>query len=244
MASLEHARTGRSSHVRAGRHLRSPARRTGPPPQPRANVRAANEYSVAHPENAVRPARPGKCNATEHAFMTSSVEARFAPLLAAVPQDANRAIGIVNTLLAESLRSGVSDIHLESRSDALLVKLRIDGRLHLAARLDSSIRDAVLSRLKVMAKLVIYQSRLPQDGRLDYPWEGRVVSCRAAFLPSLHGEKVVVRLPDKRQAAMELSDLGMDADLQNRVDKLLQRSQGAILLTGPSSSGKTTTIYA
>ena len=173
-----------------------------------------------------------------------AIESRLAPLIASIPQDADRAVRLVDLLLTEALCIGVSDIHLECRRDALLVKMRLDGRLHLAAQLGSTVRDAVLSRLKVMAKLVIYKSRLPQDGRLDYSWGGETVACRVAFLPSLHGEKVVIRLPDRRQAEMELADLGMREKMLGQVESLLQKNQGAILLTGPSSSGKTTTIYA
>jgi general secretion pathway protein E len=162
----------------------------------------------------------------------------------AVPRDADRAVRVVDALLHEALAHEASDLHLESRRDGLLAKMRLDGRMHVAAWLGLELRDPVLTRLKVMARLVIYQSLAPQDGRFEVQWDGAPTDCRVAFLPTLHGEKVVVRLHTRRRATMALGDLGMSAGLQERVGALLQQSQGAIFLTGPSSSGKTTTIYA
>ncbi|HUT23615.1 MAG TPA: GspE/PulE family protein, partial [Sumerlaeia bacterium] len=171
-------------------------------------------------------------------------EASVQPLLDAVPHDENRAVRVVDLLLREALRRAASDLHLECKRDVVLAKLRVDGQLHLAARIDRSMRDSLLTRLKVMAELVIYQTMTPQDGRIEIEWEGGQIQCRVAFLPTLHGEKVVVRLPERSQAEMELSDLGMGHEMLERVEQLVRRSQGAIFLTGPSSSGKTTTIYA
>ena len=166
------------------------------------------------------------------------------PLLEALAAGDNRVVEAVELLLREALRRRASDLHLECKRDDVLVKFRLDGRLHVAARLDRAFRDLFLTRLKVMAQLVIYQTFTPQDGRFEMEWEGRPIQCRVAFLPTLHGEKVVVRLPERRQAEMELQDLGMNDAVRARVERLLRRSQGAVVLTGPSSSGKTTTIYA
>jgi general secretion pathway protein E len=166
------------------------------------------------------------------------------PLLEALAPGDNRVVEAVELLLREALRRRASDLHLECKRDDVLVKFRLDGRLHVAARLDRAFRDLFLTRLKVMAQLVIYQTFTPQDGRFEMEWEGRPIQCRVAFLPTLHGEKVVVRLPERRQAEMELQDLGMNDAVRARVERLLRRSQGAVVLTGPSSSGKTTTIYA
>jgi general secretion pathway protein E len=166
------------------------------------------------------------------------------PLLEALSPGDNRVVEAVELLLREALRRRASDLHLECKRDDVLVKFRLDGRLHVAARLDRAFRDLFLTRLKVMAQLVIYQTFTPQDGRFEMEWEGRPIQCRVAFLPTLHGEKVVVRLPERRQAEMELQDLGMNDAVRARVERLLRRSQGAVVLTGPSSSGKTTTIYA
>ncbi|HNY26150.1 MAG TPA: GspE/PulE family protein [Candidatus Sumerlaeota bacterium] len=166
------------------------------------------------------------------------------PLIDALPRDDNRAVAAVDLLLREALARRASDLHLECKRDGMLVKMRLDGRLHVAARLGLDWRDALLTRLKVMARLIVYRTRTPQDGRLEVEWEGRPVPCRVSTLPTLHGEKVVVRLAESRQAEMNLRDLGMDEDLQDRVGRLLDASQGALLLTGPASSGKTTTIYA
>jgi general secretion pathway protein E len=166
------------------------------------------------------------------------------PLLGVLAPGDNRVVEAVELLLREALRRRASDLHLECKRDDVLVKFRLDGRLHVAARLDRAFRDLFLTRLKVMAQLVIYQTFTPQDGRFEMEWEGRPIQCRVAFLPTLHGEKVVVRLPERRQAEMELQDLGMNDAVRARVERLLRRSQGAVVLTGPSSSGKTTTIYA
>jgi general secretion pathway protein E len=172
------------------------------------------------------------------------LEQQLKPLLDAVPNTDNRAIDMVNLLLNEGLRRGASDVHLECKRECMLVKFRLDGRLHVAAHLGLALKPLLLTRLKVMAQLVIYQTMTPQDGRIEWPWEGRPLQLRVAFLPTLHGEKVVIRLPERQQAEMELTGLGMEDTLRTRVEKLLRRSQGAIFLTGPSSSGKTTTIYA
>jgi len=185
---------------------------------------------------------PSQTSRTERS--KPSLEASVQPLLDAVPHDENRAVRMVDLLLREALRRAASDVHLECKRDVVLAKLRIDGQLHLAARIDRSMRDSLLTRLKVMAELVIYQTMTPQDGRIEIEWEGGRIQCRVAFLPTLHGEKVVVRLPERSQAEMELSDLGMGHEMLERVEQLVRRSQGAVFLTGPSSSGKTTTIYA
>jgi len=166
------------------------------------------------------------------------------PRVDALPRDDERAVAAVDLLLREALTRRASDLHLECNRDTLLVKMRLDGRLYVAARFGLDWRDALLTRLKVMARLIVYRTRTPQDGRLEIEWEGRPVPCRVSTLPTLHGEKVVVRLAESRQAEMDLPDLGMDEALQNRVGRLLDASQGALLLTGPASSGKTTTIYA
>ncbi|MBN1866548.1 type II/IV secretion system protein [Candidatus Sumerlaeota bacterium] len=169
---------------------------------------------------------------------------QIAPLIESVPRDENRAVEVVNRLLNEALRRDASDLHLECKRDALVAKMRLDGRLHVAARIGLDLRSAVLTRLKVMSQLVIYQSSLPQDGRFEMEWQGTPIQCRVAFLPTLHGEKVVIRLPERGRARMELADLGMREDFLKGVEEVLEGAQGAVLLTGPSSSGKTTTIYA
>lgn len=161
-----------------------------------------------------------------------------------IPAGGNRAVEIVDYLLRDSLKRGASDLHIECKRDEVLVKMRLDGRLYIACRLESEIRGLILTRLKVMAKLVIYQHLTPQDGRIEITEAERTYSCRVAFLPTLHGEKVVIRLPESRQAEMELIDLGMGDKMLGAIERQLKRSFGTILLTGPSSSGKTTTIYA
>lgn len=151
---------------------------------------------------------------------------------------------LVDALLARAHAAGASDLHLIARRDGVEVRLRIDGELTPVAWLPAAVLGLVFQRLKVMARLVVYQRREPQDGRIETELGGARMSLRVAFLPTLHGEQAVVRFPDLRQASITLGELGMAEDLRARFTALIGAPQGAVLLTGPASSGKTTTIYA
>ncbi len=170
------------------------------------------------------------------------------------PGDPDAAIQLADLLIGAALGAHASDIHIHPVAEGALVRFRIDGRLHVAARVPPVLAEPLVIRLKVMARLVVFQRSTPQDGRIDWSPEseplhrkevsGAPVALRVAFLPTLHGEDVVVRLPETSRRPLTLDALGMSESTHRQVRRLLQLEQGTFLLTGPSSSGKTTTIYA
>ncbi len=154
-------------------------------------------------------------------------------------------IQVVNALLSEAVRSGASDVHFESTVDGLRVRMRRDGVLHDVQRLGIGFQAGVLSRLKVVAGLDIAERRLPQDGRARVHIDGRDVDLRLSTLPALHGESLVLRLLDSGSSeGRTLDDLGITAPIQEAWQQLVGRSSGLLLVTGPTGSGKTTTLYA
>jgi general secretion pathway protein E len=153
-------------------------------------------------------------------------------------------IKLVNVLMLEALKARASDIHLESMEEGLRVRYRIDGVLHDAARPPKQYQPAIVSRVKIMADLNIAERRLAQDGRIRLRLSDREVDLRVSTVPALHGEGVVLRILDRGGAVHDLDDLGMAGDLLGRFDRLLRQTHGIILVTGPTGSGKTTTLYA
>jgi general secretion pathway protein E len=182
-----------------------------------------------------------ECIESSRTPLSARIEAALAPHLTGEPEQIP---GLVDALLLEAHRARASDLHLTTRRDGLEVRFRIDGDLHTVGSLPRNLQELAIQRLKVMARLVVYQRREPQDGRIDTELDGAHVSLRAAFLPTLHGERVVVRFPDPRQGQVDLDQLGMSEALHAELVHLLDQPQGSVLLTGPASSGKTTTIYA
>ncbi len=155
-------------------------------------------------------------------------------------------VQVVNAMLAEAVKAGASDIHVESVEDGLRIRLRLDGVLHDAQRLGRGFQAAVLSRFKVLAGLDIAERRLPQDGRARIRVGARELDLRVSTLPALHGESLVLRLLDGGGGTetRHLADLGMSADVLSQLRRMLARSSGLVLVTGPTGSGKTTTLYA
>lgn len=139
---------------------------------------------------------------------------------------------------------GASDIHFESSAATFRIRFRIDGRLHIMAQQDTRMRDALLSRLKVLARLDIAEKRLPQDGRIQYPLAHRLVDLRVSSLPTVHGEKLVVRVLDHNRAPPSLQALGLEPQDEQQLRTALQHPHGMILMTGPTGSGKTLSLYA
>lgn len=153
-------------------------------------------------------------------------------------------IRLINGLIAEAIRNRGSDIHIEPFEDNLSVRLRIDGVLQEVIRLAARSAPVLVSRIKVMARLDIAEKRIPQDGRISLTLGGRAIDVRVSTLPSRHGERVVLRLLDRDQARFSIEDLGMPLDVRTRFEAALKEPNGVILVTGPTGSGKTTTLYA
>jgi general secretion pathway protein E len=153
-------------------------------------------------------------------------------------------IRLVNLLLAEAVSADASDVHLEAEAGAMRVRYRIDGMLQEAPSPPAHLRAAVVSRLKIMAELDIAERRLPQDGRVRLRVDGREFDVRVSTLPTLHGESVVLRLLGADGRRVELEGLGMAADTLDAVLGFGEAPHGVLLSTGPTGSGKTTTLYA
>ena len=153
-------------------------------------------------------------------------------------------INLVNGLIQRAVRDGASDVHIEPLRTKSVVRFRIDGVLYEVLTLRQEVHPALVSRLKVMANLDIAERRLPQDGRIQVMTQGRNIDVRFSSLPGIHGEKIVLRVLDKNQAILDVEKLGMRPTNVELFKKLLRRSYGLILVTGPTGSGKTTTLYA
>jgi type IV pilus assembly protein PilB len=155
-------------------------------------------------------------------------------------------VRLVNSIIFQAAEDGASDIHFEPQEDALAVRLRIDGVLHEVQRIPKRMMAGVTTRLKVLAKLDIAERRKPQDGRisLNAAAAGRMLDIRVATLPTVEGESVVMRLLDKSKQAPTLTDLGLSEDMRTKIAEIIRRPTGAILVTGPTGSGKSTTLYA
>jgi general secretion pathway protein E len=153
-------------------------------------------------------------------------------------------IRLINGLIAEAVKVRASDIHIEPYETKLSVRLRIDGILKEIVKLSSRAVPVLVSRIKVMARLDIAEKRLPQDGRISLSIAGKSVDVRVSTLPAQHGERVVMRLLDKAQDHFDIDRLGMTAETAGALRKALAQPNGIILVTGPTGSGKTTTLYA
>lgn len=153
-------------------------------------------------------------------------------------------IKLVNHLFARALDLNASDIHFEPGVDKLDVRCRVDGIMTRIERLPGNIQAAVISRLKLMAKLDIGEKRLPQDGRIQYLIDNRQLDLRVSTLPGVHGESVVLRILDRDDVLVNLENLGMPARVLVPYNRIIQQPYGLILITGPTGSGKTTTLYA
>ena len=159
-------------------------------------------------------------------------------------QDDAPIIRLINGVIAEAIRRGASDVHIEPFETALLVRLRIDGVLREVLSLSPRLAPLIVSRIKVMARLDIAERRVPQDGRISLALGGRSLDVRVSTLPSRAGERVVMRILDQEQAGIPLDQLGMRPAVLSAFEAALREPNGVILVTGPTGSGKTTTLYA
>ena len=154
------------------------------------------------------------------------------------------AIKLINGIIAEAARNGVSDVHIEPYESALIVRMRIDGVLEEKLRMPPHVASVVVSRIKVMARLDIAERRIPQDGRISLTLGGKLLDVRVSTLPSRAGERVVLRILDKENAGIALEQLGISARSETILRDALAQPNGIVLVTGPTGSGKTTTLYA
>ena len=152
-------------------------------------------------------------------------------------------IRIVNLLVTRAIESGASDIHIEPFEGDLKVRYRIDGILHDVESPPKRLQAAIISRVKIMAKLNIAERRLPQDGRIKLKVRGRDIDLRVSTIPTLSGESVAMRILDRASLVLSLTDLGFSPPTQRQFEALIRRPYGIILVTGPTGSGKTTTLY-
>ncbi len=153
-------------------------------------------------------------------------------------------IRMLNALLTQAVRERASDIHIEPYERHSSVRFRVDGTLGEVVQPNRALHAALISRLKIMAELDIAEKRLPQDGRISLRLGGRAVDVRVSTLPSAHGERAVLRLLDKSEGVLSLEALGMQGPTLAAFERLIQQPHGIVLVTGPTGSGKTTTLYA
>jgi len=153
-------------------------------------------------------------------------------------------IKLINAMLSEAIKESASDIHIETFENALQIRFRVDGILREVLKPNRKLASLLVSRIKVMAKLDIAEKRIPQDGRISLRIGGRAVDVRVSTMPTGHGERVVLRLLDKNAARLDLEELGMTDFNRHAFSKLIDKPHGIILVTGPTGSGKSTTLYA
>jgi len=152
-------------------------------------------------------------------------------------------IRLVNQLIARAVETHASDVHLEPFPDRLRIRYRYDGVLHEVEPPPARLQAAVISRIKIMARLDIAERRLPQDGRIKLTVRGHEIDFRVSSIPSLHGEKVVLRILDRTAVEFDYAKLGLPADIRQGIERALDLPNGMVLVTGPTGSGKTTTLY-
>lgn len=153
-------------------------------------------------------------------------------------------IKIINAFLTQAVKEDASDVHLDAYEKFSVVRFRRDGVLHKVTEINPGLHAALVSRIKIMAQLDIAEKRLPQDGRIALRLAGREVDLRVSTIPTGHGERVVMRLLDKNKERLQLETLGMASDTLKHIDYLINRPHGIFLVTGPTGSGKSTTLYA
>ncbi len=153
-------------------------------------------------------------------------------------------IRLINAVLTQAVKENASDIHIEPFENRLVIRFRVDGVLREVLQSKRAVAPLVVSRVKVMSKLDIAEKRLPQDGRISLKIAGRAVDVRVSTIPSGHGERVVLRILDKQAGRLDLSALGMAPQTEQLINELIHKPHGILLVTGPTGSGKTTTLYA
>jgi general secretion pathway protein E len=218
------------------RHLRLPLRLT------RVDDVTFDELlRKAYEDGDTRQAVEGLDETTDLAFLALELPEQ-ADLLES--DDDAPIIRLINAVLTQAVKENASDIHVEPFENRLVIRFRVDGVLREVLQSKRAVAPLVVSRIKVMSKLDIAEKRLPQDGRISLRIAGRAVDVRVSTIPSGHGERVVLRLLDKQAGRLELNSLGMDPTTLGLVDELIHKPHGIILVTGPTGSGKTTSLYS
>ena len=152
-------------------------------------------------------------------------------------------IRLVNSIIERAVSVNASDIHFEPTEDNMVIRMRIDGQLHRIMTIPQELKDSVVSRLKIMAKLDIVEKRIPQDGRAVLPMKGTELDMRTSTLPTIHGEKVVIRILRRNEETLNRRGIGIPASEDAKIDKLLGLTSGVIMIVGPTGSGKSSTMY-
>jgi len=163
--------------------------------------------------------------------------------LSATDQD-QQAVDWLTHFFVSALADGASDIHLEPFENVLRVRVRIDGHLQERPSPHAQLKDRIISRIKVLSRMDISEKRLPQDGRLRIPVNTSAIDMRVSCLPTVHGEKIVLRIQNFLSQQLNLNDLGFEAQQLDDLLAALQRPNGMVLITGPTGSGKTMTLYS
>ena len=222
----------------ARRHL---GRRTVVEKVDEARFEALLQASYASGENAAVEAAEGLEEDTD---LTHLADELPEPSDLMESEDDAPIIKLINAVLTQAVRENASDIHIEPFENRLVIRFRVHGVLREVLQSKRALAAVVVSRIKVMSKLDIAEKRLPQDGRISLRIAGRPVDVRVSTLPSGHGERVVMRLLDKQAGRLDLGRLGMEPNTRKQIDDLIHKPYGIILVTGPTGSGKTTTLYA
>lgn len=232
-------------HATAGAALLEAQRIVGTPAR---IARVADEEFERQLQGAFETARSGSgaiaTDLSEELDLSHAAESLREPADLLESDDDAPIIRFINAVLGEAIRENASDIHIEPFEQRLLVRMRIDGMLHEVSAPPTAVAPALVSRIKIMARLDIAEKRVPQDGRISIRVANRPVDVRVSTMPSGHGERVVMRLLDKQAGRLRLDDIGMEPDALQALDRLIHLPHGIFLVTGPTGSGKTTTLYA
>lgn len=158
-------------------------------------------------------------------------------------ENATPMVRLVNSIIERAFLENASDIHFEPSEEEMVVRMRIDGQLHRIMTIPVELKDSVTSRLKIMSGLDIVEKRIPQDGRAVLPMKGTDLDMRTSTLPTIYGEKVVIRILRRNEEALNRRSIGMSASEDAKIDKLLGLTSGVIMIVGPTGSGKSSTMY-
>jgi type IV pilus assembly protein PilB len=211
-----------------------------------AAVRSAIDrcYGRPRPGSPIGTAAPPADVAADVELVTDEPPGRMPPATGEPPVDEAPVVKLVNMVLVDAIQKGASDIHWEPYEKVFRIRIRVDGVLHELLSPPKRLEAAIVSRLKIMANLDIAERRLPQDGRIKLRYNNREIDFRVSILPTIFGEKAVLRILDKDSLKLDLTALGFDPGSLEQFQAAIKQPYGMILITGPTGSGKTTTLYS